>query len=375
MKGNFMRRFALFLIALFALTACGSQAPAVQPTPSALLPGTATTTPSPSPTATLTPTPSHTPAPTYTATPCIGFVTSMVNFVWAPRVAWSSEDYLDKMAVSRIPIEGMECAAPQEIVRQLMSQWLETLKTNSPSQRQCGVEDYTFDGSTMENILDRKYDIKVRVFYSVKPGRFENCGWYPDEIEKDAWFKTEDVFGVYRKNGYFNLIVLTRWDEEPSDDYLYPPITPTAPPCLGGEPTPVATPIGTPALGTFRWYYGESTIPRIPIRDMECAAPQEIVRRLMLQWLETLKTNSPGEQCGLEDYSLILIVMKGNAITPQYEIVASVGYSIKPRHSSSCWLIIPYTDKRGGWIVTGEVFGVYRENGYFRLMVLRNWGT
>jgi hypothetical protein len=92
-------------------------------------------------------------------------------------------------------------------------QWLDTIKINANHQS-CGLEEYTLDTITlMENTITSQYDIVAKVSYHVKPGRFGDCGWITGrgEIEKDGWVNTGDVFGVYRENGYFRLIVLPGW--------------------------------------------------------------------------------------------------------------------------------------------------------------------
>lgn len=165
-------QLALFLIALFVLTACGSQAATVQITPPDFLPSTATNTPAPTTIATIT--------------PCLGFVATSVG----TPLPWSyADNHWDKIAISRIPIQGRECTTSQEIVRKLVLQWLETIKTNSPTQEQCGLEDYSLDNIMIkENTITPQYDIVAGVGYHVKPGRFGDCGWISDrgQIEKMA---------------------------------------------------------------------------------------------------------------------------------------------------------------------------------------------
>jgi len=202
MNGNFIRQLALFSIALCVLAACASQTVAVQTTPPLLVTDTTTPGPTSTPTATLT------PAPTYTAsaTPCLGLVATPVS---TPAINPAYRWPYGEATIPRIPIQGMECAAPEEIVRQLMLQWLETIKTNSLGQR-CGLEDYKLGTITIKDTTAPQYDTMAVVGYHVKPGRFGDCGWISDrgEIEKDGWIKTEDFFGVYREKGYFKLVAI-----------------------------------------------------------------------------------------------------------------------------------------------------------------------
>lgn len=151
-----------------------------------------------------------------------------------------------------------------------------------------------------------------------------------------------------------------------------PTSTAKATPCLGFAPTPISTPL----LWPYASYWDKIAVSRIPIQDMECAAPHEIVRELVAQWLETIKTNSPHQICGLEDYAVGTITIRTNTITPQYDIVARVSYRVTPGRFVGCdWIADRGILKSGGWIGTGDIFGVYRENGYFRLIVLSGWGT
>lgn len=199
MMDGSIRRFVLFFIVLFVLSACGSQAPAVQATPSSLLS-------TPSLTATLTPAPTD----TATATPCLGFIATPRN----TPPSWSyADDYWNNVAISRIPVQGMECSAPQEIVSKLLLLWFETIKTNSTAEH-CGLEEYTLDSITVkQNFITPQYEIVASVHYHIKPGRFAACSGIVGHgvFEKDGWIRTSDVFGVYRENGYFRLIVLPGW--------------------------------------------------------------------------------------------------------------------------------------------------------------------
>lgn len=77
------------------------------------------------------------------------------------------------------------------------------------------MEDYTLDTIKLKvNTITPQYDIVAGVGYHVKPGQFGDCGWIADRgiLEKDSWIKTSDIFGVYRENEYFRLIVLPGWE-------------------------------------------------------------------------------------------------------------------------------------------------------------------
>jgi len=149
--------------------------------------------------------------------------------------------------------------------------------------------------------------------------------------------------------------------------------TGTATPCFGLVAIPASTPLPWSYADD---YWNNVAISRISTKGMECADSIEIIRKLVLQWLEIIKTNSQNQQCGLEDYTLDTIVIKENMITPQYDIVAGVGYHVKPGRFNDCgWISDRGQVEENGWIKTSDTFGVYRENGYFRLIVLPGWGT
>jgi hypothetical protein len=78
----------------------------------------------------------------------------------------------------------------------------------------------------------------------------------------------------------------------------------------------------------------------------------------------------------LEDYTLDQITIRTNTITPQYDIVASVGYHVKLGRFMDCgWISGRGELEKDSWIKTGDTFGVYRENSNFRLIILPGWGT
>jgi hypothetical protein len=207
--------FVLFLIALTVLTACEPQAAKAQQTTPGFLPVTdpapsqiPTTAPTPintdTPSLTLTPKPTATS--TATARPCLGFIATPAS----TPIPWSyADDFWDKLAISRLSVQGLECAAPQEIVSKLVAHWFETMKTPSPQLPDCGVEEYSVEKITITNGITSPYDILAQVTYHVKGG----CGWIAGRgiLEDNGWVRDADFFGVYRENGYFRLRILPGW--------------------------------------------------------------------------------------------------------------------------------------------------------------------
>ncbi len=145
-------------------------------------------------------------------------------------------------------------------------------------------------------------------------------------------------------------------------------------PCLGVAPAPT----GTPEPWPYADVWDKVAIARMPIQGMECASSEEIVRKLVLQWFETIKTSASPQMCILEDYTLDTIQITGNIITPQYDIVARIVSHVKIKSERTpvpCeWSATRGLPNKDGWLESGDYFGVYREDGYFRLIVLPNWG-
>ena len=167
------------------------------------------------------------------------------------------------------------------------------------------------------------------------------------------------------------IFVLTACDSQKSATTHIP--TTSGTPCLGLVSTPINTPT---SWGYGADYWDSIAISRIPTQNMECASLEDIVKELVLQWLETIKTKSPHQNCGLEEYTVDTITIRENTIAPQYDIVARVDYHVKPGRFMDCgWVSDRGIIEPNGWIGTGDTFGVYRENGYFRLIVLTGWGT
>lgn len=167
------------------------------------------------------------------------------------------------------------------------------------------------------------------------------------------------------------IFVLTACNSQKSTITNMP--TTSGTPCLGLITTPISTPV---SWGNGADYWDNIATSRIPIQNMECASSENIVKELVLQWLELIKEKSPNQNCGLEEYTVDTVTIRENTITPQYDIVARVGYHVKPGRFMECgWISDRGIIEPNGWINTGDTFGVYRENGYFRLIVLTGWGT
>jgi hypothetical protein len=151
-----------------------------------------------------------------------------------------------------------------------------------------------------------------------------------------------------------------------------PTVSPSVTPCLDVLATPINTPLPWPYSG--RW--DSIAISVLPVQDLKCASQEEVVRHLVLNWLEIIKTNSTQSICGLEDYSIVQIITKINTISPQYDIVAGVTYRVRPGRFVECgWISDRGIMEPNGWIKTSDTFGVYRESDSFRLVVLSGWGT
>jgi hypothetical protein len=150
--------------------------------------------------------------------------------------------------------------------------------------------------------------------------------------------------------------------------------------CLGFEPTPISTPL--PWINDPNGNWEKIATSRLPIQGHECIAPDDIVNQLVHQWLDNIIVNTPHLSCGLIDYKVGTINIRPDAATnintptPQYDIVAFVDYEVNIKGFSDCgWIPDRGIPEGNGWIKTHDPFGVYRQDGYYELVVLSGWGA
>lgn len=145
-------------------------------------------------------------------------------------------------------------------------------------------------------------------------------------------------------------------------------------------PTPINTP--QPWIGDPNGNWEKIATARLPIQSNECTTPHDIVNQLVHQWLDNIIVNTPHLSCGLIGYKVGTIWIRPdsatnlNTPTPQYDIVAYVDYEVNIGSYSDCgWIPDRGMPEGNGWIKTGDVFGIYRQDGYYQLVVLPGWGT
>jgi len=140
------------------------------------------------------------------------------------------------------------------------------------------------------------------------------------------------------------------------------------------SPTPIPeikiTPTLIPPLDNWDKMY----ISRIPAKDMAGATPEEIVEKLVTQWLEFFMT-SPQDNFKIEGYQIRFIRIEKNFTSPIYEIIATVGFDVNPMNQQSVWVVDAGTFIGDGWVRTGRTFGILHDGEYYRLKNLPGWGT
>lgn len=145
-----------------------------------------------------------------------------------------------------------------------------------------------------------------------------------------------------------------------------PPETPSL-----AQTLPAATPTD---IFAYADNFGDGYISRIPIKEVGDAPPDEIMKRLLLQWLEHYKMECIDNN-KLDDYTVDNIYLTNDPFRPQYEIIAMVSFSVRPVETPNEWVSLPTSISDDEWEHLGSVFGVFRDDEDFRLRLLPGWGT
>lgn len=152
----------------------------------------------------------------------------------------------------------------------------------------------------------------------------------------------------------------------------------TASSCFEATPSVIYSPKSTTPNFSESDRFGDGYIAQIPIEDASNLLSRDVVERLMIQWLGHYRTRS--KICGtiINDYKLESITLKNNSIDPEYEVVAWVNFTVAPLQlPNEYWKSFITTDKQNlnaEWYELGRDFGVFRDNGYFKLRILMGWG-
>ena len=143
------------------------------------------------------------------------------------------------------------------------------------------------------------------------------------------------------------------------------------------SPSPTATK-STPANEyTNSDNFGDGYISRVPIKDFNNLAPEEIVKALVIQWLEHYKTQNQAPNVALKDYALDKINLLDNSSSSGFEIVAGVKFSIIPAQIPNDWASFPgdTISPNDVWWHLSAPFGIFKDSEYLILKLVFGWGT
>lgn len=112
--------------------------------------------------------------------------------------------------IARLPLT--DTLAKEEIVKQLVTQWLDHYKLHS-NDPQAAIEEYTVDTVSLM-IAPSSYEIVANVWFSIVPAHIPSAwGSFPGEEIKpdDRWWRLCSVFGVFRDGDDLRLRLLAGW--------------------------------------------------------------------------------------------------------------------------------------------------------------------
>ena len=192
--------FFVWIIFSFMISGCARQ-PA--PNPGTLLPSTTTQTETLPIPASPTITPTRVPK-TPTITPVIP--------THYPMPTGLPTSFSGRENIASISREEAENYSREELLKVLVSRWLEGWKANTSSLN--AIENYYMgDVSIRSHSTEPDADIIAWVHFSIKPISIPNdwAAW-PGEIkENDPWWHLYQTFGVVRKGDTFRLSLLIGW--------------------------------------------------------------------------------------------------------------------------------------------------------------------
>ena len=120
-----------------------------------------------------------------------------------------SQDF-GKGDLGQVPLDEAQSLTEEEIVRLLMSRWLERYMKEEPSSPE-SITDYS-----VEKVEVRKRpsdtEVIVTVQFSVIPGRRTFSTWVPMTVKfDDPWFRVFGTFSVFQDGEYYKLHFLPGW--------------------------------------------------------------------------------------------------------------------------------------------------------------------
>jgi hypothetical protein len=129
--------------------------------------------------------------------------------------------------------------------------------------------------------------------------------------------------------------------------------------------------------------FGDGYIAKIKVEDLKGAAPEEIVAKLVTQWLEHYKTQSSDPMAAIKDFSIDGVRLADNPskldIPPNrnYVIVAGVRFSIIPKQEHNDYSSFPgeIFNPNSPWWHLSAPFGVIQVGDTYYLRMVWGWGT
>ena len=145
-------------------------------------------------------------------------------------------------------------------------------------------------------------------------------------------------------------------------------------PPADASPSSVATTKVVPTFVQPVSGWDKRYISRVPIKDMAGKSTEEIVKALLIQWLDYYETGTMDEDYKIANYTIEKVFLKDNT-HQQYDIVAEVVFLVEPVRLPDGWIGAESIILENGWVQRDLLFGVFRENENFRLIMLIGWGT
>jgi hypothetical protein len=131
-----------------------------------------------------------------------------------PQDAFSRLDNFGDGYISKIKIDDIKNNTPEEIVSELVTQWLQHYKTESTYQ-DAAINDFSIDGiRLLDNPSNKNYVIVAAVNFSIIPRKIPNdYGSFPSQPigPNDTWWHIGAPFGVIKLDDYYYLRLLPGW--------------------------------------------------------------------------------------------------------------------------------------------------------------------
>ena len=204
-KGDALLKIqSFFLFGVTLLVACS-------PAPQTSLPAVSL----PTKTAILTETIPPILTPTLTLTSSVASIPCMPPDRGYPAtIHYENEDSFGDGYRGRIKIEDVATKSDEEIVRILVTQWLEHYKTQS-SASSATIKDYQVEKITLYDAsCDLFFEIVAGVQFSIIPAQVPSdyASFWTDQLDpNDVWWHIGAPFGVFKDGDYYRLRLVFGW--------------------------------------------------------------------------------------------------------------------------------------------------------------------